>query len=82
MDSVIPILLILAFFGVSFFTGRLLNRRLRVIVSLAFMGYFLVMFLLDGALKYPYLLFALLSFAFALRIIRSPERLSKPNEGL
>ncbi len=81
MDSIIPILLILAFFGVSFFIGRFLNRQLRVIVSLAVMGYFLVMFLVDGTLKYKYLLFALLSFGFALRLIRSPERINKPNEG-
>lgn len=66
MENLIPILLILVFFGISLFVHRKAKPAFRFWLSLGLTIYFLIMFFIDSTHKYAYLLFAVFGLFFAI----------------
>lgn len=81
MENFIPILLVLLFFGVSFFWRRHSGSVLRFWISLLLMTYFLVMAYLERENKYSYLFFAVLAIVFALSTIWAIKTFSGRSSG-
>lgn len=67
MENLLPFLVILIFFGLSFWGEKWLQTRFAVVLSCAFMLFFLIMALLDSEHKFPYLLFAIFAAVISWR---------------
>jgi hypothetical protein len=79
MENLLPILMILIFFGVSFWGERWLQTKFAIILSCAVMVFFLIMALIDSEHKFPYLLFAILAAGISWRKAKMSGLLGKLN---
>ena len=77
MENLLPILLIIIIFPLSFYSERLRKSILGLLLSCGLTIYFLVMAFIDRENIYFYLFPAILSLAFALRNIKQSNPLSK-----
>jgi len=71
MENLLPFLLILVFFGLSFWGEKWLKTWLGFALSCGVMLFLIVMAFVDREHKFPYLLFAIFAAASAWRIGRS-----------
>ena len=79
MDNLIPILLILIFFGISFFGIGHINKSFRIFMALGLMTYFLAMFFIDSSYNYSYLFFAFVALFIVLATRKSSGFWPKSN---
>jgi len=74
MSDLIPIILILVFFALSFFVERIMGRRVRILLGSGLVIYFLAMFFIASENRYPYLFCAIISSLYILRPGSSQHR--------
>jgi len=65
MENLLPLLVILVFFGVSFWGKKWLQTKFAIVLSCVVMLFFLIMAFIDSEHKFPYLLFAILAAGLA-----------------
>ena len=75
MENLLPFLVILIFFGLSFWGEKWLQTRFAIVLSCAVM----LMALVDSEHKFPYLLFAILAAGLAWRKAKLSGLLDKLN---
>lgn len=65
MENLLPVLLILIFFGLSFWGKKWLKTKFSFALAGSLMLFFIIMALVDSEHKFPYLLFAIFAAASA-----------------
>ncbi len=82
MNDFFPVLLLLAFFVLSFVVPRLVDEKGRLIIASFLAGVFLTLFFTNRHLdeKYPYLLFGLLAIGIGVQSLRIQNKVRRESQ--